>query len=457
MPLDQGRQDGPRLPERQPRAPRRGRAVLVGALLCVVLLAGSVVAAGQLGWLEGLRLPFGAGEESPPTAGTAADILAPSAPPQAGRLPASVRPPAVKATAWLIADEETGQVLAARNPTAARPMASTTKVMTALLVIEDGRDLGRTVAIGAAPTRIGDASLKLRQGERFTVRQLLQGLLLKSANDAAVALAEAVDGSEAAFVRHMNARAKELGLKATRFVTPHGLDQPGHHTSPRDLARLWEAAMRQPAFRELVGTRTARLPGGPAELRAITTTNQLLGVYPWLEGGKTGFTNNAGRCLVASAERGGRRLVAVALGSTNAFTDVRALLEYGFTGFVRTRVADAGEIVTVKAGPPDPAQTWRLTAPIDALVRRDLISRLTVTATGPPSADGTLPARVSAGSQELARVALAPASDASATGGAAAVVGPGGQPRPLDAGPVPAGQPPATIDPFLVAPAGAGR
>jgi serine-type D-Ala-D-Ala carboxypeptidase (penicillin-binding protein 5/6) len=369
-------------------------------------------------------------------------------------LPAAVRPPAVKATAWVLADEATGQVLAARNADAPRPMASTTKVMTALLVLEAGGNLDRVVTVGAAPTRVSDSSVKLKRGERFTVRQLLQALLIKSANDAAVALAETVDGSEAAFVRHMNDRAARLGLDDTHFVTPHGLDRPGHHTSPRDLARLWETAMGQPAFRELVGTRKVRLPGGPARLRAIATTNLLLGSYPWVLGGKTGFTDDAGRCLVASAERGGRRLVAAALGSTDAIADVRALLEYGFTAFVRARIADAGQTVPVQGQIQGQEQGaaptgWRVPDPVDALVRHDLIGALTVSPTGPVGADGRLPARFSAGGQELARVALIPA------GGAGGITGTPARPRPLDPEPIPAGTPPHPIDPFLATPAGA--
>jgi D-alanyl-D-alanine carboxypeptidase (penicillin-binding protein 5/6) len=429
--------------------------LLTGALLCVVLALASAAAAGTLGWLDGVRLPLvgatGPGE-GPTTSGAAAPDasvsvtatpIAAAAPvaPKPGVLPAAVRPPAVKAAGWVLADEATGQVLAARDPAAARPMASTTKVMTGLLTLEAGGNLDRVVTIGAAPAAVGDSSIKLKRGERLTVRQLLQALLLKSANDAAVALAEAVDGSEAAFVKHMNARAAELRLDSTHFASPHGLDRPGHHTSPRDLARLWETAMRQRTFRELVGTRTARLPGGPAELRAITTTNELLGSYPWLLGGKTGFTDDAGRCLVASAERGGRRLVAVALGSTNAFTDVRALLEYGFTGFVRARVADAGQTVTVQGGP---ASGWRVPDPVDVLVRRDLLGRLAVTAAGPVRPDGRLPARFSAGGQELASAVLSPAD---AAGGG--ITGAATAPTPLDPEPVPAGERPATVDPFL--------
>src|SRR5215218_6246579 len=251
---------------------------------------------------------------------------------------AAVAAPRVVAKAAILADEATGQVLFERNAGTARAMASTTKVMTALLTLER-LDEDRVVVIGVGPPKVGEESLRLRKGERLTVRQLLLGLLVKSANDAAVALAEAVDGSEAAFVRRMNRKAATLRLTATHYVTPYGLDRPGHRTSARDLARLWEVAMRRADFRALVATRAARLPGGPLTLRRFVTTNQLLGSYRWTVGGKTGFTNHAGRCLVASASRGGRRLVAVAMGTPNAFTDVQALFEYGFSKYVRARLA----------------------------------------------------------------------------------------------------------------------
>jgi serine-type D-Ala-D-Ala carboxypeptidase (penicillin-binding protein 5/6) len=280
--------------------------------------------------------------------------------------------PRVAATAAILADESTGQVLFERNAGAGRAMASTTKVMTALLALEQ-LDERRVVVIGAGPPRVGEESLRLRKGERLTVRQLLLGLLVKSANDAGVALAEAVDGSEAAFVRRMNGKAAALRLAATHYVTPYGLDRPGHQTSARDLARLWEVAMRRADFRSLVATRTARLPGVPLSLRRFVTTNQLLGSYRWVVGGKTGFTNRAGRCLVASASRGGRRLVAVALGSPNAFADVRALFEYGFSKFVRVRLAQRGQPVSLAPGRPPELQA---ATDVDALVRLDHLTQV---------------------------------------------------------------------------------
>ena len=315
----------------------------------------------------------------------------------------AVAAPRVQARAVLLADEATGQVLFERNASSARAMASTTKVMTALLALER-LDEGTAVTIGAGPPQVGEESLRLRQGERLTVRQLLLGLMLKSANDAGVALAEAVDGSEAAFVRRMNRKAAALRLGATHYVTPYGLDRPGHQTSARDLARLWEVAMRRADFRSLVATRAARLPGGPLSLRRFVTTNQLLGSYRWTVGGKTGFTNRAGRCLVASASRGGRRLVAVALGSPNAFPDVQALFDYGFSKFVRVRLAQRGQPVSVAPGRP---AAFQADTDADALVRLDHLDQVRL-ALPQGATTGTTSASFTSDGQPLVKVRLDP-------------------------------------------------
>ena len=430
---------------------------LAGAGGPAASLASSQVAAPAPG-----AAALGGIGQATPTSGTVASVPGQGA----------VEAPRVLAKAVILADEATGQVLFERNAGAARAMASTTKVMTALLALER-LDERKVVTIGAGPPQVGEESLRLQKGERLTVRQLLLGLLLKSANDAGVALAEAVDGSEAAFVRRMNRKATALRLSATHYVTPYGLDRPGHQTSARDLARLWEVAMRRADFRSLVATRSARISGGPLSLRRFVSTNQLLGSYRWTVGGKTGFTNRAGRCLVASASRGGRRLVAVALGSPNAFADVQALFEHGFSNFVRVRLADRGQPVSVAPGRPAELQT---TTTADALVRLDQLDQVRLTL--PPGSSGGAggeAALFTSGERRLVRVGLDPlpgtgptptstvvptptngGSAPTATGGPVAGGGAGGPPGAtltagtvVGVGPVPPGAPAPAIDPFL--------
>jgi D-alanyl-D-alanine carboxypeptidase (penicillin-binding protein 5/6) len=456
-------------------------AILAAALLPTLAaallptLAGASAAGGPAA--TGARPGSARGALATPTPAASAATGPAAIPPAAGLqvgTVAAVAAPRVAAEAAILADEATGQVLFERNVDEPRAMASTTKVMTALLTLER-LDERRVVVIGARPPRIGEESLGLRQGERLTVLDLLLGLMLKSANDAGVALAEAVDGSEAAFVRRMNAKAAALRLGDTRYVTPYGLDRPGHRTSARDLARLWEVAMRRADFRAVVATRSARLPGGPLSLRRFVTTNQLLGPYRWTVGGKTGFTSQAGRCLVASASRGGRRLVAVALGSPNAFDDVRALFEYGFSKFVRVRLAARGQPVSAGPGRPPDLQVG---ADADALIRLDLLGRVRLSLARQP-AGGSAPGRawLTAGPRRLAPVPLVdlpagaappatstggattspPAGPAGAPGTSGAPVGTTGGPAgallvagaPVPVGPVPPGAPAPTIDPSL--------
>ena len=299
-------------------SPPVGAPPVVGSRPAAAVQAvGARTVAAQAAGEQAGEAAGSAGSQSVAAAAVAAPgALGVAAGEDGGAAGGGVAPPRVTAASALLADEQTGQVLFQHEARQPRAMASTTKVMTALLALEQ-LDERRQVVIGTEPTRVSEESLELRGGERLTVHQLLLGLLVKSANDAAVALADAVDGSEAAFVRRMNRRAAELGLDATHYVTSYGLDRPGHQTSARDLARLWEVAMRRADFRALVSTRGAQLPG-PSQERKFTNTNQLLGSYPWAVGGKTGFTNDAGRCLVASASRGGRRLVAVALGAATS-------------------------------------------------------------------------------------------------------------------------------------------
>ncbi|MBD0317363.1 MAG: D-alanyl-D-alanine carboxypeptidase [Thermoleophilia bacterium] len=247
--------------------------------------------------------------------------------------------PRPNARAYLVANAATGEVIAARNANARVPPASITKLMTSIVVLEHARPRD-AVRIGPLAASVGESSIDLRPGERLSVRDLLAAALIQSANDAAYALAAAVGhGDVARFVRLMNAKARELGLRETHFVRPDGLDAPGHVSSASDVLILARAAMRLPLVRELVRRRAARIGGG----RTLFTWNDLLGSFAGLVGVKTGHTARAGWCEVALARRRGVSIYAVVLGSPTREQrneDLGELLEWGFEQYARVRVID---------------------------------------------------------------------------------------------------------------------
>jgi D-alanyl-D-alanine carboxypeptidase len=237
-----------------------------------------------------------------------------------------------------------GRELWSRRGSNPRAMASTTKMMTALLVLEHG-ELDRKVRISKAADRVPYGT-GLRAGERVSVRRLLELTLVASSNDAAFALAQHVGGSVPSFVRDMNARADKLGLDDTHFVNPHGLDARTHRSSPTDLAKLAQKAMKNGEFRRIVKLRKVKLPaakGRPA--RTLKSTDELLGVYDGLKGVKTGFTDNAKYTFVGYAERDGVKLTAVIMGArTNKarFRQTARLLDWGFKNLKVRKVCSAG-------------------------------------------------------------------------------------------------------------------
>jgi len=248
------------------------------------------------------------------------------------------RPPQVTAAAAVVMDAASGQVVYEKNSHAHRANASTTKMMTALLALENAK-LDDVVTAGpdvkVEPTIIG-----LDPGDQLTVEQLLYGLLLPSGNDAAIALAEYVGGSIPRFAAMMNAKAAQLGMKDSHFVTPNGLDAEGHYSSAYDLALLARAAMQNPVFEKIVATKEYRVTG-PVKW-VFKNNNRMLDSYPGADGIKTGYTDNAGRCLVSSATRKGRRAIAVVLDSVDLWGDSSALLDYFFASYSweTLRVAD---------------------------------------------------------------------------------------------------------------------
>jgi D-alanyl-D-alanine carboxypeptidase (penicillin-binding protein 5/6) len=252
--------------------------------------------------------------------------------------------PGVTAAAAVLEDLDTGQVLFAKAAGARRPVASLTKMMTALLALER-LPLSRMVTVRSSAASEPGATLGLRVGERLTARDLLTGMLLASADDAAVALGQAVAGSVLGFVDQMNARARELGLRRTHFTSPDGFDNAGLSTG-RDLAILARTAMRDPVFDAIVRAKRATVRSLDGPVRVVQNRNVLLWLYPGAIGIKTGFTTAAGHCVAAAAERGGVRLLAVVLGAQrDAFSDAAALLNHGFAAFRRTTVVGAGRML----------------------------------------------------------------------------------------------------------------
>ena len=230
-------------------------------------------------------------------------------------------------------DVAAGRVLYAWNARASLPMASTTKVMTALLAINYGH-LDDWVTASQAAATIGQSTMSLQQGERLRLRDLLYGLLLPSGNDAAIAIAEHIGGSVPAFVALMNRTALALGMTDTHYVNPHGLDAPGHVTSARDLARLALAAMHVPTFRQIVSTRSYTIPASAQNVEHdLNNINQPLWWYPGTVGIKPGTTGAAGRCAAEWVVRGNRALLLVVLGDVNLVTDARDLFNWGFGDF----------------------------------------------------------------------------------------------------------------------------
>jgi serine-type D-Ala-D-Ala carboxypeptidase (penicillin-binding protein 5/6) len=257
--------------------------------------------------------------------------------------------PAVEASTAILMDLGTGQVLFQKSPEQARSVASLTKLMTALLVLEEEADrLDRTIRIDPeAVFHRGDygvgSTLGLRPGERVSIRGLLAGLLLGSANDAADALAIEEAGTVSAFVEDMNARAKALGMLRTRFASPHGLDDRGR-SSAADLMLLLREASKHRVFRDLVRRRFAIVRSDSARPRRIQNRNALLWLYPGASGVKTGFTSGSGFCLIATARRRDRELAVVVLGGGDeVFSDAAALLNHGFSAYERRTLVQEGE------------------------------------------------------------------------------------------------------------------
>lgn len=250
---------------------------------------------------------------------------------------------------YVLMDMDSGKILASKNENTRYEPASITKVLTALIVIEKG-NLSDKITITKTPTAEEGSSIYLKEGEVMTVEQLLYGLMLKSGNDAATALAQYISGSNEEFAKEMNKKAKELGATNSNFTNPHGLNDNNHYTTPRDYAIISKGAMQNPTFRKIVSTVRYEIPATPQfpEVRCFINHNKLISTkkykYEGANGIKTGFTTRSLHTFVGSATKGDTNLLIVLLKSTNDFYNTsKLLLDYGFNNYESKYVINKDE------------------------------------------------------------------------------------------------------------------
>lgn len=265
------------------------------------------------------------------------------------------------AKSMVVIEATTGRVLAEKNKDERLAMASTTKIMTALLTCKNTENFDEVVNVHDNAVGIEGTSMYLRKGEKLTVKELLFGLMLPSGNDAAMALAYHIGGSEEQFVEMMNEEAKELQLKNTHFANPHGLDADGHFTSANDLALITAEGMKNEMFRKIISTKNVRVTGSKEnEPRFLSNKNRLLKTLDGCNGVKTGFTDNAGRCFVCSCERDGMTLISVVLNCGPMFEESAKLMNDCFEKYKMREVLEAysqGDCIKVTNGESDIVQT----------------------------------------------------------------------------------------------------
>lgn len=251
------------------------------------------------------------------------------------------------AKAAILINGDTGEIIYSHNHEEKLPMASTTKIMTALLLCENG-NLDREITVKPEMLRVEGSSMGLLGGDKVTLRDLLYGMLLASGNDAANVTAYTLGGTLDGFVKMMNDKAAELGLKNTHFDTPSGLDGDTHYTTAYDLSMLARYAMQNENFYKAAASKSATLCyGNPPYKRTLTNHNKLLKTFDGAVGVKTGFTKKSGRCLVSAAKRDGKFVIAVTLCDPNDWQDHASLLEYGLNKVTLTEVKPESERVKI--------------------------------------------------------------------------------------------------------------
>jgi D-alanyl-D-alanine carboxypeptidase (penicillin-binding protein 5/6) len=284
-----------------------------------------------------------------------ASVLCLKIPAVAQEASAPPKPPAIRASAAILMDAESGQILYAKNPDLPRPPASTTKIMTAILLLENTRP-EEVITASKRASEVDGSALYLRPGEKVTARDMLYALMLRSANDGCVAVAEHIDGSEGKFTERMNRKAREIGAVNTLFRNCNGLNKPANRTTARDLALMARYAFRYPAFNETVQSRYYTIQRSIVKKDVVLKNHaRFLWKFPGADGVKTGYTVPAGRCFVGSATWNGWRLISVVLNSPDIVAETGALMKYGFKSFEVRNIVESGQVCTnvpVKNGRP---------------------------------------------------------------------------------------------------------
>ncbi len=257
----------------------------------------------------------------------------------------SIGAPSVSADSAILIEAQSGKIIYSKNAAEKRPMASTTKIMTALVALEES-DISKTVEISPDAVGIEGSSIYLYPNENLTLEDLVYALMLESANDAAAAIAIEVGGSLDSFADMMNEKANEIGLVNTHFTNPHGLDDQEHYTTAEELAIIAAVAMKNEKFRSVVSTHKKTIPlNGTEGVRLLINHNKMLKNYEDSIGIKTGYTKKSGRCLVSAANRDGVELICVTLNAPDDWRDHKTMLDYGFELYENVVLCEAGEIV----------------------------------------------------------------------------------------------------------------
>ncbi|HHY13074.1 MAG TPA: D-alanyl-D-alanine carboxypeptidase [Thermoanaerobacterales bacterium] len=269
--------------------------------------------------------------------------------------------PDINANSAILMDIDSGRILYDKNINEKRPMASTTKIMTAIIALELG-NLQDSVQVSENSAKTEGSSIWLEAGEFLTLEELIYGLMLNSGNDAAVAIAEHIGGSVDGFAKLMNDKAKEIGAENTNFANPHGLHDKNHYTTAHDLALITRYALLNPIFKQIVKTSKKTIPWLDKEWdRQLQNRNKLLWQLEGADGVKTGYTSKAGRCLVASATRQNQHLLSVILSSSSIFEESKKLLEYGFNNYTNNEILNMYNSIgniNVKDGSKDFAKVY---------------------------------------------------------------------------------------------------